>query len=116
MPHFVLEHSADLDRDDAIGDAIDLCHEAGAQSGVMNPTDIKVRAASCQRFRFAGGIKSFIHVTVSLLEGRTDAQKEALAVLVRDRLSARFGDVDSISIDVRDMNPVAYKKHLRQPG
>ncbi len=36
-------------------------------------------------------------------------------MLVRDRLSARFDDVDSISIDVRDMNPVAYKKRLRQP-
>ncbi|MVA98965.1 5-carboxymethyl-2-hydroxymuconate isomerase [Nitratireductor sp. CAU 1489] len=116
MPHFVIEHSAGLDRDDAIEQAIGLCHEAGARSGVMNPDDIKVRAASYERFRFAGGIESFIHVTVSLLEGRTDAQKEGLAVLLRDRLSARFGDVDSISIDVRDMNPVAYKKHLRQPG
>ncbi len=116
MPHFVIEHSADLDRDDAIDRAIELCHEAGAQSGVMNPNDIKARALSYRRFRFAGGIESFIHVTVSLLEGRTDAQKEALAVLVRDRLSARFDDVDSISIDVRDMNPVAYKKRLRQPS
>jgi 5-carboxymethyl-2-hydroxymuconate isomerase len=112
MPHFVIEYSSGL------ADTVDpelvmnAAHDAGAKSGIMNPDDIKVRAIPYETFRFAGGIDNFVHVTVSLLEGRSDSQKEHLSVLLRENLIRCCPTVDSISIDVRDMNAVAYKKRL----
>lgn len=107
MPHFVIEYSRGLDGLDAVMEA---AHLAGAASGIMNPDDIKVRAVAYEDFRFAGNIGSFIHVTVSLLGGRSDRQKEHLSVLLRERLVRCCPQVDSISVDVRDMNATAYKK------
>jgi 5-carboxymethyl-2-hydroxymuconate isomerase len=55
---------------------------------------------------------SFVHVWVYLLEGRTDDQKEHVALILREKLQAYLVDVTSISIDIRDMNAQAYKKRL----
>jgi 5-carboxymethyl-2-hydroxymuconate isomerase len=115
MPHFVIEYSHGLEKTADFDALMNAAHSAGAESGIMNPDDIKVRATGYDSFRFAGNIESFIHVTVSLLEGRTDRQKEHLAVLLRERLARCCPEVDSISIDVRDMNATAYKKRLLRP-
>ena len=92
---------------------MDSVYEAAVASGVMNPQDIKIRALAYDAFRFEGNIRTFIHVTVSLLAGRSDTQKEHLALLLRESLGRSCANVDSISIDIRDMNPVAYKKRLK---
>jgi 5-carboxymethyl-2-hydroxymuconate isomerase len=112
MPHFVIEYARQLEDRVAIDEVMRTIFEAGARSGVMNPADIKVRAIPYDHFRPEGGIDAFLHLTVSLLEGRSDRQKEDLATAVRAALAALLPDVGSISIDVRDMNPVAYKKRL----
>ena len=118
MPHFVIEYSSGLP--DTIDPELVMkaAHEAGSASGIMNPDDNKVRALPYETFRFAGGIESFVHVTVSLLEGRSDSQKEHLSVLLRENLIRCCPTVDSISIDVRDMNATAYKKRVlsKVPG
>ncbi|HVW54619.1 MAG TPA: 5-carboxymethyl-2-hydroxymuconate Delta-isomerase [Rhizobiaceae bacterium] len=112
MPHFVIEYSRGIEKTVDLDALMTATHEAGAESGAMKAEDIKVRAIPYDTFRFAGNIESFIHVTISLLEGRSDPQKEHLAVLLRERLARCCPDVDSISIDVRDMNAIAYKKRL----
>jgi 5-carboxymethyl-2-hydroxymuconate isomerase len=115
MPHFVIEYSRGLEMMADLNAIMNSAHDAGVESGIMNPDDIKVRATAYDSFRFAGNIESFIHVTVSLLEGRTDQQKEHLSVLLRERLARCCPEIGSISIDVRDMNPIAYKKRLLSP-
>jgi 5-carboxymethyl-2-hydroxymuconate isomerase len=115
MPHFVIEYSRGLEKTVDLDAVMTAAHEAGAESGIMNPDDIKVRAIAYDVFRFAGNIESFIHVTVSLLEGRSDRQKEHLSVLLRERLARCCPEIDSISIDVRNMNATAYKKRLLRP-
>ena len=115
MPHFVIEYSRNIEETTDLSAVMAAAHDAGAESGIMNPADIKVRATAYDVFRFAGNIESFIHVTVSLLEGRTDEQKEHLAMLLRERLVRCCPTVDSISIDIRDMNAAAYKKRLLHP-
>lgn len=111
MPHFVIEYSRGIEETVDLDALMTAAHEAGAESGVMKAEDIKVRAIAYDTFRFAG-IESFVHVTISLLEGRSDQQKEHLAVLLRERLARCCPDIDSISIDIRDMNATAYKKRL----
>lgn len=57
-------------------------------------------------------ILSFFHLSLYLLAGRTREQKERLSVVLRQELSELLPDIYSISVDIRDMDPEAYKKRL----
>ncbi|GLQ05911.1 5-carboxymethyl-2-hydroxymuconate Delta-isomerase [Sneathiella chinensis] len=112
MPHFVLEYSREIEASADVTAIMETVFTAACESGVMNPDDIKVRAIPYDHFRLRKAGETFLHITASLLEGRTDEQKEKVSVLVRSHLDSLLPDVTSISIDVRDMNAVAYKKRL----
>jgi 5-carboxymethyl-2-hydroxymuconate isomerase len=112
MPHFVIEYSRQIADTVDLETIMDCVFYAAVGSEVMLPEDIKVRAVGFDYYRVAGKKSSFIHVTASLLDGRTDRQKERIACLVRSALAELLPKVISISIDVRDMNSVAYKKRL----
>lgn len=113
MPHFVIEYAGCLVEHGDRQALMMLALECGARCGFISPEDIKVRLARSEHILFGDGRTSFVHVTISLLAGRTDQQKETLAINLRASLIEAFPHVQSISIDVRDMNPVSYKKHLR---
>jgi 5-carboxymethyl-2-hydroxymuconate isomerase len=112
MPHFIIEHGNALqgpgDADAALQSALDC----GSSCGFITPADIKVRLLPYTRFLSGDGRSSFIHITVRLLAGRSPDQKESLALSLREAFAARFPKVQSISIEVRDMDPVSYKKRL----
>ncbi len=112
MPHFVIEHGGVLDTPDRVRAAMEAVLDRGGSSGVMRREDIKVRAVGYEDFLLGDGRRGFIHLTVRLLAGRSDEQKEALAISLREGLAEVFPSSRSISIDSRDMNPVCYKKRL----
>ncbi|HWU64170.1 MAG TPA: 5-carboxymethyl-2-hydroxymuconate Delta-isomerase [Ensifer sp.] len=116
MPHFVIEYSRPLETALHLEEVMDVVFAIGAASGIMNATDIKVRAIPYDHMRSGAGFDSFLHVTVTLLAGRTDEQKAQLSILLREALVGRFAEVGSISIDVRDMNVIAYKKRVLPPS
>lgn len=112
MPHFIIEHANALNSDADINDALQITLDCGGSMDFINQDDIKVRLAPYTHILAGDGRTSFMHVTVYLLAGRTDALKEILSIALRRDLDKRFPKVQSISIDVRDMNPVCYKKRL----
>ncbi len=112
MPHFVIEHGHALKNESDMADAMQIVLDCGANSGFIKREDCKVRLVRYTHALFGDGRTSFLHVTAKLLTGRTDAQKEALAISIRDALDAKFSTIESISIDIRDMNPSCYKKRL----
>jgi 5-carboxymethyl-2-hydroxymuconate isomerase len=112
MPHFIIEHANALADDRDFADAMQIAMDCGEGSGFIDKENIKVRLVPYTHILFGDGRTSFLHLTIYLLSGRTDAQKEALSISLRDALNDRFPKVESISIDVHDMNPVCYKKRL----
>jgi 5-carboxymethyl-2-hydroxymuconate isomerase len=112
VPQFIIEHANALGNDADIRDALHLTLECGASMDFINKADIKVRLLPYTHSLAGDGRTSFLHVTVYLLDGRTDALKETLSLALRDVLDQRFPTVQSISIDVRDMNRACYKKRL----
>ena len=112
MAHFVIEHSNAFHESSDVIHAMETVFDVGSESGIIFGDDIKVRAIPFEHFLFGNHMNCFIHVTVSMLTGRTDSQKERLSIALRSALDEQFPKVQSISIDVRDMNPVAYKKRL----
>lgn len=112
MPHFVIEYSHDIEDQIKISDLMDATYKVGAASGVMKTEDIKVRALAYEHYQLAGPKDNFVHTTIYLLEGRSDEQKEGLSIALRSIQADLMPDVISISIDIRDMNGISYKKHL----
>jgi 5-carboxymethyl-2-hydroxymuconate isomerase len=87
-------------------------HEAAASTGVVKAEDLKIRVLPFADYLVAGEQQSFFHVSLYLLAGRTPRQKEHLSMELRKTLADILTDVHSISIDIRDMDPQAYKKRL----
>jgi 5-carboxymethyl-2-hydroxymuconate isomerase len=112
MPHIVIEHGNALDCPGDAEVALRLAFDCGAASGFIRPEDIKVRTHAAGQFLHGDGRESFVHMTVLMLQGRTDAQKAALAEALREAFAGRFPAVASISVDIRDMNTAAYRKRL----
>ena len=113
MPHFVIEYSeGTLDRQ-AISGLMGQLSEAASRTGVIKAEDVKVRARGYDDFLVGGKRDSFIHLSVYLLAGRTPEQKIELSVRLRETLVEQCAHVVSVSVDIRDMDPIAYKKRLR---
>ena len=112
MPHFVIEYSRDLEDRYDLSEVMEITYESGVQSGVMIADNIKVRARPYEHYRILNDGDSFLHTTVFLLDGRTDQQKEQVALILQENLQNYLQDVTSISVDIRDMNSQAYKKRV----
>ena len=112
MPHVVIEHftetPADFDGARAMRLAFDIC----AGCGFIKPEDLKLRTTQPEAILFGDGRRSFIHVTVLLLAGRSDAMKLDLSRALVAALREAFPKIAAISTDIRDMNPDCYKKSL----
>lgn len=113
MPHFIIEHGNALADDTDRQAAMAVAADCGAACGFILPEDIKVRLRACDDFLALDGRQSFVHVTVRMLEGRSDARKTALAIALRDGFAQRFPKIESISIEICDMHAESYKKLLR---
>lgn len=112
MPHFIIEHGNALHGENDHKDAMEIAFQCGEACGFIDPLDIKVRLQPYTAFFAGDGRSSFIHITVRLLSGRTAEHKENLAIAMRDAFDARFGQVQSISIEICDMDRASYKKRL----
>lgn len=111
MPHLVIEYFCDEPFDRA--PLLEAVLEVAAQSGAMQREDIKVRLVPVEAILFGDGRRSFLHATLSMLAGRTDEVKLALAEALTQKMRAVCPTIDAISVDMRDMNPACYKKSLR---
>jgi 5-carboxymethyl-2-hydroxymuconate isomerase len=113
MPHLVIEYSKD-----GHGDLLDVnklmeaVHDTAADTGAMKAADIKVRATMFSDYLVAREKDGFCHISVYLLEGRTHAQKIMVSEALRETLAAMLPQTKSLSVDIRDMDPIAYRKRL----
>jgi 5-carboxymethyl-2-hydroxymuconate isomerase len=113
MPHLVIEYSEGALDQGAVSNLMERLFEAAWRTGVMKAEDVKVRARAYGDFLVAGKRDSFVHLSVYLLAGRTPEQKAELSTTLRQTMTEQCPDVTSLSVDLRDMDPVAYKKRLK---
>ena len=82
MPHCIIEHANDLTdliKPEEIMSAALIAMQA---SELFDADDIKIRIRSYAYFQCGEIRKSFIHVTLKILSGRNNQQKQNLAALV----------------------------------
>lgn len=117
MPHLVLEYSANVpDRPDLRRVLLDL-HDALMASALFERKDLKSRAVRHEDFAVADGASdlSFVALSISILEGRPDEVKAALAESALDVLLRAYpklvgGGRGAISVEVRDLHRASYKR------
>lgn len=111
LPHIVCHYSAGQEMP-PVRTILKELHRIAASTGVVRAEDLKSRAQAFRDYLIAGEERSFFHVSLYLLAGRSGPQKERLSVELRAGLVALLPGTHSISVDIRDMDPDAYKKRL----
>jgi len=52
----------------------------------------------------------FVHVSIALLEGRTEKQRSQLSSQIFGAIREDFGDIQSVSVEVKEMLKATYSK------
>jgi len=110
MPHIVIEYSDNLKTDLETSELTKKLHKAVVEFGLFEPASVKARSLEYSDFVLTGAASSFIHVTVSILSGRTVEQRNALNDAVFKVISTAVPAAEKISSDIREMNAETYKK------
>ncbi len=113
MPHFIIEHGNALGSEAELQKAMQTVANCVQDYNFMEAKNVKVRVLPFTHFLALDGRSSFIHITVRILEGRTDEMKTQISTSLRDAFVQAFEKVQSISIDIVDMNARCYKKTLK---
>ena len=112
MPHVIIEHSAEVADQIDIDELIAVAHAAVLSSDLFPEYDIKTRAIAYAHHRTGQTRDSFVHVTVHLLDGRSDAQKAMLSEAVLARIEPRLPQVVSVGVEIVDMHRASYRKRV----
>jgi 5-carboxymethyl-2-hydroxymuconate isomerase len=112
MPHTVIEYSENLREEARAAGLAASVHRAVLGSGMFPPDAVKTRAYPASDFCLGtkGDRARFVHITVSLLAGRTQEQKQTLSAAVFAAASDAVGRLDALSVEIRDMDPETYRK------
>lgn len=112
MPHIILEYSDELDAAVREASLLREVRRAVVGSGLFAPEAVKARMVSYAAADVAlePGVKNFLHVTVAILGGRTEAQRAGLAEAVFGCAKALVPGVDKLSVEIREMEGGTYRK------
>jgi 5-carboxymethyl-2-hydroxymuconate isomerase len=112
MPHAIIEYSENIADKIVSRHILHVVHGVMQTSGLFDTNAVKTRAYGLSHCLVgdAGSSGSFIHIIVYLLDGRTPAQKQQLSQSIFDILNERLSEVDSITVDIRDLDRQCYKK------
>ncbi len=118
MPHTVIEYTAPLAEEFFSADVVGVVHESLLSSGLFEAAHICTRALCVDDFLLGelGDTANFIHITLSLLEGRPAEQKSALANGIINTVKEILPEVSSISVDIREMTRATYRKIIIPKG
>lgn len=113
MPHAVIEYSDNIASEVQLSDLTSQIHEGMIASGLFDVDNIKTRSYATSDFLVGSKARegSFIHLTVSILTGRTEQQRVALSQSLLDILKTAMPQADIITVDIREMDKATYLKH-----
>jgi 5-carboxymethyl-2-hydroxymuconate isomerase len=109
MPHIVIEYSNNLDNDVKSSGLTKLLHKTVIDSGLFSPDAVKARSIFYSDYVLHEA-ESFIHVTVSILNGRTVEQRNSLNESVFQAIKKAVPNAQKISSNIHEMDGAVYKK------
>ncbi len=110
MPHIVIEYSDNLQKEIKDSGITKKLHKTVIDSSLFSPEAVKARSISYNDYILPEGSKSFIHITVSILEGRSTGQKASLSNSIFDVAKKSISSCDKLSVDIHEMETESYRK------
>lgn len=117
MPHLILEHSDNLVAPLDHAALFAALHAELERSGLFRPEDIKSRAVAHAHYRVGKGEPSdvFVHLTLSIMEGRPVEVRKALGAALLAVVQRGLGPTWSerrcdVTVEVREMDRGTYAK------
>lgn len=95
MPHLILEYSDNLEAEGDIGGLLPKLAQGLIDQGAYPIGGIRVRAIGVKHYRIADGAAddAFVHATLKIGAGRSDAVKQATCDALFAAIKAHFGDL-----------------------
>lgn len=116
MPHCIVEYAVPLAEIIDISELVNAAHQGAIASGLFDTKAIKTRAHPCEHFIVGddsdNSIDMFVHITLSIMPGRTHKQKNELLESVAGAIASITEQVHSLTIEVRDINQQDYFKKI----
>ncbi|CAM1366196.1 5-carboxymethyl-2-hydroxymuconate isomerase [Tenacibaculum litopenaei] len=110
MPHCIIEYSSDIENAKEILDTVRIVNTEIENSGLFDKKTIKTRALPIDVYLVGGVEKSFIHITVKILEGRTDTQKKDLSERILKCVLSKY-NIENISVEIVELHTQSYSKN-----
>ena len=112
MPHCIVEYAKDLETKIDLNELMTTTHFSVFSSGIFEEEDIKTRLIPYDIYRTGTTEKPFVHVTLRILPGRTEQQKDMLADVLLHHIAAMFNSDIAISVEIEDINQQSYRKYV----
>ena len=112
MPHVIIEHSEDVAAQISVDDLMAAVHDAAMASELFPEYDIKTRVIAYRHHRTGQTRDAFVHVAVHLLDGRSEAQKAALADGILAKIEPLLPRVASVGVEIVDIHRASYRKRV----
>lgn len=120
MPHLILHHTANLDGFDPDA-ALTAANSVLVESGHFEDVAIKSRALVLDHYRIGNADEGhgFVHATLKVLPGRSEALRAALGRAVHDALAACVPALDvhcQLCVEVVELQAATYIKSTHTRG
>lgn len=112
MPHCLVEYAKELEDQVAISALVQAVFQGALSSGLFEASQIKTRAQAFEHYLVADKKAAFVHVTLSILSGRTGEQKAQLSMQVLNQLKSLSLHQASLTVEVRDLDKTCYAKAI----
>ncbi|KLN59960.1 hypothetical protein WH96_14705 [Kiloniella spongiae] len=109
MPHCIVEYAAPLQNQINVSSLVDDLFSGMVDTGLFDPTTIKVRAVPSDHFKTGSDKQLYIHTTVKLLPGRSSQQKETLGQALMDIKAQALAGAAMLSVEVVDLSDAYFK-------
>ncbi len=110
MPHLLLEYSKNLTTHVYDTNLLVLLHDIVENSGIFENSPLKSRSYGFDEVHITGNNVSFLHITLSMLAGRSTEARKALSESIFKITKATIPYTDKISVEIREMDAETYQK------
>ena len=98
MPHIIIEHSSNIDNKNDIIKLLPIIHDLLVSEISANINACKSRVYELDNYLVADNIKkSFIHITIKIMSGRSEEQKNNFGNILLKKLNDFFKDLPNLS-------------------
>ena len=119
MPHFILEHSANLNGQTDVQALCDIILKEALLTGYFEVGAVRVRAMSCENYAIADQLQqnAFVHITIRMGAGRSLDDKKKIgeaifAAATKQLLPLLNEPYFALSLDIEEINAeLSWKKN-----